>query len=88
MKIGWTKHESTQVIMKRFNEIFLEKLEIFLCVNDCEGFLGLKTKYSEGKRNCLNHTDLWRNMLLHVVNIISDPLNIHETYSSHLNIQK
>ena len=27
-------------------------------------------------------------MLLHVVNIMSDQLNIHEKYASHLNIQK
>ena len=51
------------------------------------GFFGLTTKYSEGKINCLNHTDLLMNILLHVVNITSDHLNIHEKYTSNLNIQ-
>ena len=50
-------------------------------------FFGLTIKYQQGKSNCLNHTDLWRNMLLHVVNITIDPFNIHEKYASHLNIQ-
>ena len=77
----------TKVIIKRFNNKCLDKLAILPCVNDCEKFFGLTTKYSEEKRNCLNHTDLWRNMLLHVVKITSDLLNIHDTYASHLNIQ-
>ena len=74
--------------MKRFNDKSLEKMAMLPCVKDCNKFFGLTTKYSEGKRNCLNHTYLWSNMLFHVVNIKSDPLNIHEKYASHVNIQK
>ena len=76
----------TKVIMKRFNEKSLEKLAMLPCVSYCEWFFGLTTKYSEVKKR-LHHKDLWRNMLLHVVNITSDPFNIHEKYASHLNIQ-
>ena len=56
-------------------------------MNDCERFFGLTTKYSEVKRNWLNHKYLWRIILLHIVKIMSDPLNIYEKYASHLNIQ-
>ena len=73
--------------MKRFNEKSLDKLAMLPCVNDCESFFGLTTKYSEGKRKCLNHTDLWKNILLSFVNLTSDPLNINEKYATHLNIQ-
>ena len=57
-------------------------------MNEYEWFFGLTTKYSEGKRNVLNHTDLWWNILLHVVIMTSDPFNIHEKYATHLSIQK
>ena len=76
----------TKVVMKRFNDKSLDELEMLPCMNDCERFFGMTTKYSEGKRNCSNHTDLWRNMLLHVVKITSDPFNIHERYASHYSI--
>ena len=68
----------TKVIMKRFNDKSFDKLAMLPCVNDCEQFFGLTTKYSEGKRNCLNHTDLWMNILFHVVNKTSHPFNIHK----------
>ena len=77
----------TKVIMKRFNDKSLDKSEILPCLNECEMFFGLTMKYSEGKRKCINHKDLWRNMILHVANLRSDPLNIHEKYACHLNIQ-
>ena len=77
----------TKVIMKRFNEESSKKLAMLSCVDDCELFFESTTKYSKGKRKCLKHTYLWKNMLLHVVKITSDPLNIHEKYASYLNIQ-
>ena len=35
-----------KVIMKRFNEKSLDKLEMLPCRNDCEQFFGSKTKHS------------------------------------------
>ena len=42
----------TKVIMKRFNEKSLDKLEMLPCVNDCERFFGL-TKIFQRKKKML-----------------------------------
>ena len=59
----------TKVIIKRFKEKSLDKLSMLPWVNNCEHFFRFTKKHSKGKRKCLNHTDLWINMLLNVVNI-------------------
>ena len=51
-------------LMKRFNTKNIDKISEMACSNDCEGFFGVLTKFTEGKRLNLEHTDLWRNMIM------------------------
>lgn len=51
-------------IKKRFNEKNIDKLAEMACSNSCEAFYSVLTKFSEGKRLNLEHTDLWKNMIL------------------------
>jgi len=50
--------------MKRFNNKNIDKLAQMACSNSCEAFFGVLTKFSEGKRLNLEHTDLWKSMIL------------------------
>ena len=51
-------------IKMKFNEKNIDKLVTMVCSNSCEAFFGVLTKFSEG--TCLNveHTDLWKSMML------------------------
>ena len=53
-----------KVMHKRFNMKNIDKLAKMACSNSCEGFFSVLTKFSEGKRLNLEHTDLWKSMIL------------------------
>lgn len=54
----------SKVLFERFDKSNLDRVATMACDNDCELFFGLTSKFSEGKRLCLDHTDLWKSMLL------------------------
>ena len=49
---------------KRFNLKNIDKLAQMACSNSCEGFFSVLAKFSEGKRLNLEHTDMWKSMIL------------------------
>ena len=55
----------------------MDKLAEMACSNSCEAFYSILTKFSEGKRLNLEHTDLWKSMILLV---FCHTGNIEETH--------
>lgn len=53
-----------KVLFKRFDTKSIDRVARCLSSNSAEGFFGGTSKFSGGKRLCLEHTDLWRSMLL------------------------
>ena len=51
-------------IRGRFNLKIIDKLAKMACSNSCEAFFGVLTKFSEGKRINLEHSDLWKSTIL------------------------
>ena len=51
-------------IKNRFNHKNIDRLAQMACSNSCEAFSSVLTKFSEGKRLNLEHTDLWKSMIL------------------------
>ena len=46
-----------KVLMKRFNLESIDRIADMACSNSAEGFWGMVTKFSEGKRLNLDQTD-------------------------------
>jgi hypothetical protein len=72
--------------MKRFNSKNIDKNAEMACSNDCEGFYGVLAKFSEGKRLNLEHTDLWRSMIMLVFCRTGNIEETHEELSELLGL--
>ncbi len=57
-------HVLQRVLFKRFDAKSVDRVSKCLSSNPAEAFFGVVVKFSQGKRLCLEHTDLWRSMLL------------------------
>ncbi|KAL7541261.1 hypothetical protein ACHAWF_006894 [Thalassiosira exigua] len=51
------------IIKKRFNVNSIDRIAKCGCSNHSERFIGTVTKFSEGKRLCLDHSDIWKCMV-------------------------
>lgn len=74
-------------LMRRFNDKNIDKIAEMSCSNDCEGFYSVLAKFSEGKRLNLEHTDLWRNMIMLVFCRTGMIEDCHQELSQLLNLE-
>jgi len=73
-------------LMKCFNNKNIDKLAQMACSNSCEAFFGVLTIFLEGKRLNLEHTDLWKSMVLLVIYRTGNIDETHKELSSLLNL--
>lgn len=53
-----------RVLFKRFDKESIKRVGKCLSSNPAEAFFGITAMFSGGKRLCLEHTDLWKSMVL------------------------
>ena len=75
-----------RVLFKRFDEESINRVSQCLSSNPAEGFFGIVPKSSQGKSLCLEHTDLWRSMLLLAFCQSGNIEHTHEELSSILGL--
>ena len=73
-------------IKKRFNDKNIDKLAKLLSSNPCEGFFGIGSKFTQGKRLNLDQTDLWKSILLLIFCRVGHIDDIHKELSNLLGL--
>ena len=73
-------------LMKRFNTKNIDKLAQMACSTSCKAFFGVLTKFSEGKRLNLEHTNLWKSMIFLVFCRTGNTYETHKELSGLLNL--